>query len=68
MAVSAERIGQILADAIYTLDTIKAFGLGPAALRTARRQGLTVRKIGRRSYILGRDLIAYAEREGHVDG
>lgn len=34
-------------------------GLGPAALRTARRQGLKVRKIGRKKFVLGRDLVAF---------
>lgn len=36
-------------------------GLGPSAIRTARRQGLKVRRIGRRKFVLGRDLIAFLE-------
>jgi hypothetical protein len=39
-----------------------SLGLGPAALRTARRQGLKVRKIGRKKFVLGRDLVAFLER------
>lgn len=36
-------------------------GLGPSALRTARRQGLKVRKIGRKKFVLGRDLVAFLQ-------
>lgn len=39
----------------------KRLGLGPSALRAARRQGLKVRRIGRRKFILGRDLVAFLE-------
>lgn len=39
----------------------KRLGLGPAALRAARRQGLKVRRIGRRKFVLGRDLVAFLE-------
>lgn len=56
--------GQITADSLYNLDAIKEFGLGAAALREARRKGLTVRRIGRRGFILGRDLIAFVEQAG----
>lgn len=42
-------------------DFARRLGLGPSAMRTARRQGLRVRRIGRRKYILGRDLIAFFE-------
>lgn len=65
MAAATTSTGRISADELYTLEEIKArLGLGLAALRTARRRGLPVRKIGRRGYVLGRDLIAYLEREG----
>ena len=36
-------------------------GLGPSAIRMARRQGLKVHRIGRRKFVLGRDLIAFLE-------
>ena len=39
-------------------------GLGPSALRTARRQGLKVRRIGRKKFVLGRDLVAFLESRG----
>ena len=59
--------GEIRADGMYTLAEIRArLGLGPYALREARRRGLPVRKIGRRSYVLGKDILAFAagDRQG----
>jgi hypothetical protein len=56
--------GRIAADELYTLAEIKLrLGLGAAALRTARRRGLKVRKIGRRGFVLGKDVIAFIERD-----
>jgi len=53
--------GEIHADGMYTLAEIRArLGLGTYALREARRHGLPVRKIGRRSYVLGKDILNYA--------
>ena len=57
--------GEIRSDSVYTLDEIKTrLGLGVAAMRTARRRGLTVRRIGRRAFVLGRDIITYIEEAG----
>ena len=59
--------GEISADGMYTLAEIRArLGLGTCALREARRHGLPVRKIGRRSYVLGRDILDFAagDRQG----
>lgn len=57
--------GEISADGMYTLAEIRArLGLGTYALRKARRHGLPVRKIGRRSYILGKDILAFAANGG----
>lgn len=56
--------GEISADGMYTLAEIRArLGLGGYALREARRHGLPVRKIGRRSYVLGKDILAFAAGE-----
>lgn len=53
--------GEISADSMYTLSEIRArLGLGTYALREARRRGLPVRKIGRRSYVLGKDILNFA--------
>ncbi len=54
--------GVVSADCLYTLDEIhERLKLGQAAMRQARRSGLKVRKIGRRGYVLGRDLLDYVE-------
>lgn len=54
--------GVIVADAVYTLDEFKAcMRIGKHAMRTARNQGLKVRRHGQRAYILGRDAIAWLE-------
>ena len=55
-------IGVISAQAAYSLDQVKQrLGLGTAAIRTARRRGLVVRRVGRKSFVLGKDLLAYLE-------
>ena len=47
---------------LYTLDELNdRLGLGKKALRTARREGLIVKRIGRRGYVLGRDVIEWFE-------
>lgn len=54
--------GVIRADAAYDLPQVKArVGIGTAALRTARRKGLKVRRLGRKSFVLGKDLLDYLE-------
>lgn len=48
---------------LLTLDELRdRFGLGTAAMRTARRQGLKVRQVGRRRFVLGKDLLDFVER------
>ncbi len=54
----------VAADEVITLDELSArLGLGTAAIRTARGKGLRVRRIGRRKFVVGRDLIAYLEAQ-----
>lgn len=66
---SATSHGEIRADAAYTIDALEQrFGIGKGALRQARRQGLPVRRIGRRSYVLGRDVIQWLESTAKVVG
>jgi hypothetical protein len=65
MAADSEGV-EIRADAAYDLATVKKLGLGTAALRTARRKGLIVRRIGRRSFVLGRDLLEYLDKHAAV--
>jgi hypothetical protein len=61
--------GVVAPDIAYSLESFKrASGLGTAALREARRTGLVVRRVGVRSFILGRDFLAWLERNGKVVG
>ena len=54
--------GLVSADCLYTLAEVQErLRLGQAAMRQARRAGLRVRKIGRRRYVLGRDLMTYVD-------
>ena len=54
--------GVIKADEAYPLEYVKqGFSLGATALRTARRKGLKVKKIGRKSYVMGKDLLHYLD-------
>ena len=67
MANSSAPGGVISADAAYSLDQIKErLGLGTAALRTARRKGLIVRRIGRRSFVMGRDLLDFLDNHATI--
>jgi hypothetical protein len=60
----SDQDGYIAADAIYTLDALRArLRLGAAAMRTARRNGLKVRQLGRCKFVIGRDLIEWLERQ-----
>lgn len=56
-AVAADQGVEIRPDVAYDLQALKARGLGTAAVRAARRSGLKVRRCGRRSFVLGSDLI-----------
>ena len=54
--------GHITADALYTLAEIQErLKLGQHAMRQARRAGLKVRRIGRRAFVLGRDVMAFID-------
>ena len=61
--------GEIQSGSAYTLRETKArLGWGTVALRRARERGLPVRRLGRRSYILGSDLIDHIRKEGRIVG
>lgn len=65
---SSEPSGEIRSDAVYTLDAIKrTLGLGGWALRQAQRDGLAVRKVGRRKFVTGKSVIDYLERTAEGD-
>lgn len=62
---TATELEPIEKDQALPLDTFKRkAGLSDWALRTARRNGLKVRKCGKRRYVLGRDWIEYLEKQG----
>jgi hypothetical protein len=59
--------GVIRADAAYSLEQLKSrLGLGTAAIRTARRNGLIIRRVGRKSFALGKDILAYLENHAVI--
>lgn len=52
--------GVIRTDESYTLSELRRrLGLNDEALRQARRRGLKARKVGRRKYYLGSEVIAF---------
>jgi hypothetical protein len=68
MPAIAFQTGRVSADELLTLEAVEQqLGLGKAAMREARREGLPVRRIGRRGYVLGADIIEFVRRTGAVD-
>lgn len=62
-------VGETRADASYTVEQIRAAnGLSKAALSALRRQGLPILRLGKRSFVLGRDWIAFLEKHGRRVG
>ena len=62
-----ESVGVISVNEAYTLDQVKSrLGIGTSALRTARHKGLQVRRIGRKSFVMGRDILAYLDEHAVV--
>jgi len=58
-------IDAVRSDELIPLPVVREkLGLGVWALRKARQKGLRVRKIGRRGFVLGSDLIRYAQEHG----
>ena len=62
-------MGFIRPDVLYPLESIQnVTGLGKAAFRIARRNGLVVRRLGKRSFVRGQDFIDYFELNAAVVG
>ena len=60
--------GAIVRGELYTLQELKQrLKLGTHALRQARRQGLLVRKMGRRCYVLGEDVISFVTSDSRKE-
>lgn len=61
-------LAPIESDVCYPLPVFMDItGQGRVALKTARENGLPVRKIGNRKFILGRDWLEYVESHGTTD-
>ena len=68
MAIVANYLAEIRPEVLYPLDRFqKIAGLGKWAMRTARKNGLPVRKVGRRKYVRGSDFLAYVEKHGKAE-
>lgn len=66
MAVA--ELAPIRADESYPLDTFSRMtGIGKHGLRTARKNGLQVRYIGRRGFVLGSDWLTYLRDHGQCE-
>ena len=64
MAVDQTQLGEIRADASYSLDDFKKrIGIGKDGLRSARQAGLKVRRAHRRGFILGSDWLEYLRNQ-----
>jgi len=60
MGLQPKASGRVSSDQVLTLEAVEQeLGLGRHAMREARRKGLKVRRIGRRGYVLGADLIEF---------
>ncbi len=62
MARTTEHLAPIYASAVYPLaDFRQRTGLGKDAMREARRNGLVVRRIHGRAFVLGSDWLTYCQ-------
>lgn len=69
MEPATKKAGEISVGSLYTLHELnQRLGLGKAALRKARLEGLIVRRIGRKSYVLGEDLIQWFKQSARPVG
>lgn len=63
---SAAEANPIMPGAAYPLAALRSMGIGTAALRKMRRNGLRVLRVGRLSWVLGSDLIDYLATKAEV--
>jgi len=56
-------VGEIRKDATYTLKEFKRrLGIGDAAIRQMKREGLPLRKIGKAKYVMGEDWFEFVDK------
>lgn len=61
-------LGPIEPQVLYPLAELQArSGLGAAAMRTARRQGLAVRYFGGRAFLFGQHFIEHVLKHGKLE-
>jgi hypothetical protein len=69
MPTSLVSLGEIRADVCYPLESFKAVsGLNKSSLAAARRRGLRMIREGKRTFVFGRDWLAYLDANGRVVG
>lgn len=64
MTQEPEQAAQAGDEILFRRDLKEKYGLGAHALRTARRRGLQIRKLGQHSVVLKSELIEYLLRFG----
>lgn len=57
---------EIRSDVCYPLQGLEQLGFGKAAVREMRQLGLSVRRVGRRSFVFGKDLMKFIEDNGKL--
>ena len=59
---------EIQPECLYSLrEAMQRTGWGKSGMRAARRAGLPVKYVGRKAYLLGRDIIDYIQRNGRTE-
>ena len=60
--------GVVDPERLYTLETFKrVLGIGKVAMQQARRNGLEVRYVGNRAFVLGSDYINFVKEFGRTE-
>ena len=63
MKTQLSTVGEIRKDATYTLKEFKRrLGIGDAAIRQMKREGLPLRKIGKAKYVMGEDWFEFVDK------
>lgn len=67
MTTATANDGRISSGELYTIeDAMRRLGWGIGALRSARRKGLITKRIGKRTYVSGADIIEFVVKTGTV--
>ena len=65
MSIEIKSGGAVSTNELLTLDQVKTrLGMGTAALRAARQNGLPVHYVGRRGFVAGDSLIRWIKSNG----